>query len=275
MNSAMSSSSSDLAAEMPALRYAASRRPCSASTWATTASLAARSVTSRTTNGQPRSAATERARSLSRSARTTVTSRSRSLAARARPKPPVPPVIRATLPGAGVVSVTHRSHHDLHLAEEAVQDPDAEAQRVDRDPLVDAVEQRGEVQVGGQLERGEAEAAHAEGLEALGVGAAAHGEGDGAGGRGLRRQRLDHQVDRGPVERRLDRLVVGDPLPGDALAEELVELLLELGLLAVEETPGAGGAGGAGDDVALVAGVEQRGVGGVAQGGADHPADAA
>src|SRR3954463_11271314 len=231
-NSSRSRSPPDFSAEMPALRYAASSRPCSASTWATTASLAARSVTSRTTNGQPSSAATARLRSLSRSGRTAVTSRSRSLAARARPKPPVPPVIRATLPGAGVVSVTHRSHHDLHLAEEAVQDPDAEAQRVDRDPLVDAVEQRGEVQVGGQLERGEAEAAHAEGLEALGIGAAAHGERNGAGGWVLGPERLDHQVERGTVERRLHGLVVGGPLAGDALADELVELLLELGLLA-------------------------------------------
>src|SRR3954462_10471731 len=112
MKSAMSSSSSDLAADMPALRYAASRRPCSASTWATTASLAARSVTSRTTNGQPRSAATLRLRSLSRSARTTGTSRSRSLAARARPKPPVPPVMSATEPAMGVVEVTPASHHE-------------------------------------------------------------------------------------------------------------------------------------------------------------------
>src|SRR3954465_9805057 len=112
MNSAMSSSSSDLAADMPALRYAASRRPCSASTWATTASLAARSVTSRTTNGHPGPAATLRLRSLSRSARTTVTSRSRSLAARARPKPPVPPVMSAPEPAMGAVEVTPASHHE-------------------------------------------------------------------------------------------------------------------------------------------------------------------
>src|SRR4051812_28310307 len=175
MNSSRSSSPSDFSAEMPALRYAASSRPCSASTWATTASLAARSVTSRTTNGQPSSSATDRLRSLSRSARTAVTSRSRSFVASARPKPPVPPVIRATLPAAGeLIPASCR-------AQEAVEHPDAELQRLDGDPLVDAVEQRGEVQLRRQLERGEAEAAHAEALEALASGPPLLGEGTGRG----------------------------------------------------------------------------------------------
>src|SRR3954447_21219821 len=175
MNSAMSSWSSDLAAEMPALRYAASRRPCSASTWATTASLAARSVTSRTTNGQPRSSATERLRSLSRSASTGTTSAAFSFAARgratfsfaagARPKPPVPPVIRATDPAVGVVTPPSCR------AQEAVEHPDAELQRLHRNPLVDAVEQRGEVEVRRQPQRREPEAAHAQALEALRIGA--------------------------------------------------------------------------------------------------------
>src|SRR3954447_11163384 len=269
MNSAMSSWSSDLAAEMPALRYAASSRPCSASTWATTASLAARSVTSRTTNGQPSSAATDRLRSLSRSARTAVTSRSRSLAASARPKPPVPPVIRAMLPGER--ELTPASCR----AQEAVEHADAELQRLDGDPLVDAVEQRGEVQLRRQLQRREAEAAHAEPLEALGVGAAAHGERHRTRAVVLGPESGDHRVDQRAVERRLHGLVVDQPLALDALADQRGELPLELLLLAVEEAPVDGGAGRAGDDVGLVAGVEHRRVGGVAQGRADHAGDAA
>ena len=47
------------------------------------------------------------------------------------------------------------------LVEEPVEDPRPELQRVDRHPLVDAVEERGEVEVGGQPQRREAEAAHA------------------------------------------------------------------------------------------------------------------
>ena len=275
---------------MPALRKAASSRPCSASTCATTASLAARSVTSRTTNGQPRSAATCRLRSLSRSARTTVTSSARSLVARARPKPPVPPVMRATEPGAGVVGRVilagarrdvpgaarmPRSSVTRIMREEAVQHPDAELQRLDRHPLVDAVEQRGEVEVRRQPQRGEPEAAHAEPLEALGVGAAAHRERHRARAVVLGLERGDHLVDQRAVERRLHGLVVDDPVALDALADQPGELALELLLLAVEEAAVDGGAGGAGDDVGLVAGVEHRGVDRVAQRRADHPADAA
>src|SRR3954468_7514590 len=171
MNSSRSRASSDLAAEMPAFRYAASSRPCSASICATTASLAARSVTSRTTNGQPGSAGPCRLRSLSRSASTGTTSSALSLVARARPKPPVPPVIRATEPGVGVVTPPSCR------AQEAVEHPDAELQGLHRHPLVDAVEERGEVQVRRQPQRREAEAAHAQPLETLRVRAAAHGEG--------------------------------------------------------------------------------------------------
>src|SRR3954454_5347269 len=265
MNSPKSNSSSVFSAEMPALRYAASSRPCSASTCATTASLAARSVTSSATNGQPRSAATERLRSLSRSARTAVTSRSRSVAARTRPKPPVPPVIRATEPGAGMVTPSSCR------AQEPVEDPDAELQGLDRHPLVDAVEQRGEVQVGRQPQRREPEAAHAQALEALGVGAAAHRERNRPRAVVLGLEGGDHRVDERSVERRLDGLVVDDPLALDALADQPGELPLELLLLPVEEPAVDGGARAARDDVGLVAGVEHRGVGGVAQGCADHP----
>src|SRR3954468_13153734 len=228
MNSSRSSSPSDFSAEMPALRYAASSRPCSASTWATTASLAARSVTSRTTKGQPSSSATARLRSLSRSARTAVTPRPVRVRARARPKPPVPPVMRATLPAER--ELTPASCR----AQEAVEHPDAELQRRDRDPLVDAVEERGEGQVGRQLQRREAEAAHAEALEALRVGAAAHGERHRAGAVVLGLERGDHRVDQRPVERRSYGLVVPQPLPLHALADERGELPLELLLLTEE-----------------------------------------
>src|SRR5918997_2354373 len=231
MNSSRSSASSDFAAEMPALRYAASSRPCSASTCATTASLAARSVTSSGKNGQPRSAATCRLRSLSRSVRTTVTSCAVSFVARARPKPPVPPVMRATEPGAGVGEVTPPSCR----AQEAVEHPDAELQRLDRHPLVDAVEQRGEVEVRRQPQRREAEAPHAQRLEALRVGAAAHGERHRPRAVVLGLEGGDHLVDQGAVERRLHGLVVDDPVALDALTDEPGELALELHLLAVEE----------------------------------------
>ena len=60
------------------------------------------------------------------------------------------------------------------LVEEPVEHPGAELQRVGGHPLVDAVEQRGEVQVAGQPQRREAEAADPELVPVLGVGAAGH-----------------------------------------------------------------------------------------------------
>src|SRR3954471_6500891 len=227
-NSSTSSVSRDFPAT-PALRNAASRRPCSASTWATTAWFAARSVTSRTTKCAPRSAATCRLRSLSRSARTAVTSAARSLVASARPKPPVPPVIRATEPGAGVGELTPPSCR----AQEAVEHPDAELQRLARPPLVDAVEERGEVQFRRQPQRREAEAAHPEALEALGIGAAGHRERHRPRAVVLGLQSRHHRVDEGAVEGRLHGLVMHKPLPLDALADQPGELALELLLLAV------------------------------------------
>src|SRR5215213_8703135 len=237
-NSSTSRASRDFPA-MPALRNAASNRPCSASTWATTAALAARSVTSRTAKCAPRSAATWRLRSLSRSARTAVTSSARSLVARARPKPPVPPVIRATEPAAGVGEVTAPSCR----AQEPVEHPDAELQRLHRHPLVDPVEERGEVEIRRQPQRREAEAAHAQALEALGVGAAAHRERHRAGAVVLGLEGGHHRVDERPVERRLDRVVVHQPFALDALSDEARELALELLVLAVEEPAVDGGRG--------------------------------
>ena len=55
--------------------------------------------------------------------------------------------------------------------EEPVEHPGTELQRVHRDPLVDAVEHPGEVEVGGQLERCEPEAPDPQSGERLGVGA--------------------------------------------------------------------------------------------------------
>ena len=57
----------------------------------------------------------------------------------------------------------------LTAVEEPVKDADAEAEPVDGYALVDAVEHAGEVQVWRQPKRGEAEAAHAEPAERLGV----------------------------------------------------------------------------------------------------------
>ena len=48
----------------------------------------------------------------------------------------------------------------------------AELQRIDGYPLVDAVEQRGEIQIGRQLQRREAEAANPQAGERFCVGAA-------------------------------------------------------------------------------------------------------
>src|SRR3712207_5870627 len=58
--------------------------------------------------------------------------------------------------------------------EEAVEDPRAELQGVDRDPLVDAVEQPGEVEVRRQPQRREPVAADPQLRPVLAVGAARH-----------------------------------------------------------------------------------------------------
>src|SRR5580693_5420967 len=55
----------------------------------------------------------------------------------------------------------------LAAVQEAVQDAGAEPQAVDGDPLVDTVEHPGEVQLGRQLQRREAEAADAQPAERL------------------------------------------------------------------------------------------------------------
>ena len=91
---------------------------------------------------------------------------------------------------------------DLRQAsvEEPVEDPGAELQRVGRHPLVDAVEQRGEVQVGGQPQRREAEAADAELVPVLGVGAAGHEVRRHQRVRVLGEQRGRHRVDEVAVE---------------------------------------------------------------------------
>ena len=89
------------------------------------------------------------------------------------------------------------------LVEEPVEDPGAELQRVRRHPLVHAVEQRGEVEVRRQPQRGEAVGAHAEPVEVLGVGAAAHQVRRHHRVRVLGQQRAGHRVHEVPVVRRL------------------------------------------------------------------------
>ena len=66
----------------------------------------------------------------------------------------------------------------LGVVEEPVQDPDAERETVDRDPLVDAVEHAGEVELRRQLQRAEPEAADAERAELLRVGPGREAVGD-------------------------------------------------------------------------------------------------
>ena len=200
-----------------------------------------------------------------------MTSSARSFVASARPKPPVPPVIEGD--GAGQWEVGHRPIMQERRKRSSTRMPNCSDSTGTRSSM--PWNSDGEVQVRRQPQRREAEAAHAEPLEALGVGAAAHREGHRARAVVLGLERGDHLVDQRAVERRLHGLVVDEPLALDALADQAGQLALELLLLAVEEAAVDGRAGRAGDDVGLVAGVEHRRVGRVAQGRADHPADAA
>lgn len=70
-------------------------------------------------------------------------------------------VIDETTPASGhpiAIATPLISDKALAKIEKLIQDANAEAQRVDRDPLVHPVEHACEIQVGGQPERGEAEA---------------------------------------------------------------------------------------------------------------------
>ena len=84
-------------------------------------------------------------------------------------------------------------------------------------------------------------------------------------------QRRGHRVHQRAVERRLDRRQVGDPLPGDVRADQLVDLAQERLLPARDDPAVDHGLGRGRDDVGLVAGGEHRRVGGVADGRPDDP----
>src|SRR6202048_4727922 len=79
----------------------------------------------------------------------------------------------------------------------------AELQRIDGYPLVDAVEQRGEVQIRRQLQWGEAEAANPQARECLCIGATGKHVGHDAGAGIDGDNRGVHRVHKVAVERRL------------------------------------------------------------------------
>ena len=152
----------------------------------------------------------------------------------------------------------------------------AEHQRVDGYPLVDAVEQRREIQVGRQPQRDEAETPNAQAREVLCVGSAGRACTARCGPRDRRRAaRAFIASTQVAVERRLVGRQVGDPLAGDVGADELVDLALERRLPAGQHTAVDDRLGGGRDDVGLVAGLEHRRVGGVAQRRADDAGDRA
>src|SRR6266542_2684346 len=114
------------------------------------------------------------------------------------------------------------------VIEEPVQDPDSETQCLDRNTLVDAVEHGGEVQLGGEPQRGEAEAPDAEPAERLGVSAAGQAVRHDPGIAVLGQQRRCHGRAEIAVERRLQRAAVEDELAPDAGPEQPVDLGEEL-----------------------------------------------
>ncbi|CAK7282174.1 hypothetical protein SGPA1_20140 [Streptomyces misionensis JCM 4497] len=132
-----------------------------------------------------------------------------------------------------------------------------------------------EIQLRRQLQRREAEAADAEVVEGLGVGAAGEHVRDGLGGGVLGEQGRLHGLHQRAVEGGLDGLVGVHVLAADVRAEQPVEVAEELLLVAGQEAAVDVRGGLAGDDVDLVTGVELGGVGGVAQGRADQLGDAA
>src|ERR1022692_4648553 len=125
----------------------------------------------------------------------------------------------------------------LAAIEKLVQDADPEAQRLDRHPLVDAVEHAREIQVGGEPERGEAEAPDAQPAEGFRVSAAGQAVRHDPGARVLGQQCPGHRRAKVAVECRLQRDVVVDELALDARAEQLVHLGEEFLLVAGQEPP--------------------------------------
>ena len=103
----------------------------------------------------------------------------------------------------------------------------AELQRINGYPLVDAVEQRREIQVGRQPQRGKPETPNSQPRECFCIRSAGehvgHGTGLGVGGQ----DRAVHRVEQLTVEAGLVRRQVDDPFPGDVRADDLVDLPLE------------------------------------------------
>ena len=152
-------------------------------------------------------------------------------------------------------------------SQELVEHPRAELQRVDRHPLVDAVEQR-------RRSPGPAAAATARTRSSacrarrttwrrcppeIMYGAMC------ASGSSVRRAAAIASIER-PLERRLHRGQVRHPLARDVRAEQLVDLAQERLLAARKEPAVDHRLRRRGNDVRLVAGLEHRGVGGVPHG---------
>ena len=137
------------------------------------------------------------------------------------------------------------------------------------------MEEGDEVQFGRQPQRGEAEAAHAEPRPGLGVGAAAHHERHGDCVRILGEQAGGHGVDEVAVEGGLDRDLRDRHLITHLVTEQFGDGVVELLLVAGDESAVDAGGRPSGDHVQLVAGVQHRRVGRVRHGGADHPGDRA
>src|SRR5215467_13736332 len=158
----------------------------------------------------------------------------------------------------------------LTAVEEVVEHPCAELERVNRYPLVHAVEHAEEVELGWQAQRRVPEAADADPAERLRVGPAGqavrHYLGPVVGGQDGGR----HGIGQRAVELGLDSDVMMDELPLHAGPEQAVELGEELIPVPRHEATVHVRGCHAGDHVYLVARVKNGGVGGVGDRGPDH-----
>src|SRR5262249_4560714 len=141
----------------------------------------------------------------------------------------------------------------LAKIEKLVQDTNAEAERVDRDTLVHSVEHSGEIEVGGQPERGEPEAPDAQPTDRLRVGAAGQAVRTPPPPVILVEQRGGHRAGQLAVEHRLYGDVVMHELAPYLRPEQPVQLGEELLLVTGEEPAIDLGGRDLGHDVDLVA----------------------
>src|SRR5271156_4297279 len=115
----------------------------------------------------------------------------------------------------------------LAVCQEVCQHFGAEPERVDGYPFVDTVEQRREIQIRRQAQRGEAEAANTQAREGFRVSAAGKHVGYRPGVGIHRQQCFVDYLDQVAVETGLVRRQVGDPFATDLGTNQLVDLRLE------------------------------------------------